>query len=220
GPSIAPAIIYPKNLTFGLLDIFDKIIEEHDIDDDSLSQPNFQKIILKLISAFHHTALKMNDTAFLEQIWNQYQKHDKNDTVGFFHKVHGAKENMATEIVDNVLHGVSDSADRLEENMHRHNFGGNSNLRGSLETVIKLEEDDYIGDNKHDQLDLDNEEEPRRRGHVKVITIVDADNNEYVLTRPNDLTMFYEDARLVQDLIFLIVAAFIFGWAFNSFGLP
>ncbi|CAI2179813.1 16133_t:CDS:2 [Funneliformis geosporum] len=205
-----------KNLTFGLLDIFDKIIDEHGID-DSLSQPDFQKVILKLISAFHHTALKMNDTAFLEQIWNQYQKHNKNDTVGFFHKVHSSKENIASEMVDNVLHGVSDSADILEENMHRHNFGGNSKLRGSLETVIKLEEEDYISDNKHD---LDNGEEPRRRGHVKVITIVDADNNEYVLTRPNDLTMFYEDARLVQDLIFLIVAAFIFGWTFNSFGLP
>ena len=49
---------------------------------------------------------------------------------------------MASDIVDNVLQEVSDSADRLEENMHRRDFGGSSNLRKTLETVVKLEEDD------------------------------------------------------------------------------
>ena len=178
-----------KNLTFGLLEIFNKIIDEHNTD-DTLSQSDFQEVILKLISAFHHTALKMNDTIFLEQIWNQYHinsKHNRTDTHVF---IHGSKENMASDIVDNVLQEVSDSADKLEENMHRRNFGANSNLRKTLETVIKLEEND-----NYEQNDLDNEEETPHRGHAKVITIVDADDNEYVLTRPSDLTMFYEGEK-------------------------
>ncbi|GBB86449.1 hypothetical protein RclHR1_12890004 [Rhizophagus clarus] len=204
-----------KTLVFGLLEVLDNIIDERNTN-DSLSQSDFQKDILKLISTFHHTALKMNDTAFLEQIWSQYHVHSKNnktDARVFIHRAHGAKENVASEIVDDVLQEVSNSADRLEENMQRHDFGGNSNLRGSLETVLKLEEDD-------EQTDWGNEDEPRRRGHVKAITILDVDNNEYVLTRPSDLTMFYEDARLIQDIIFIIVASFSFGWAFSSIGLP
>ncbi|CAG8448066.1 10912_t:CDS:2 [Rhizophagus irregularis] len=198
-----------KTLTFGLLEVFDNIIDERDNDDSS--QSDFQKDILKLISTFHHTALKMNDTAFLEQIWSQYNVHaknNKNNTHVFIHKSHGAKE-----IVDDVLQEVSNSADRLEENMRRHNIGGGSNFRGSLETVLKLEEDD-------EQADWGNEDEPRRRGHVKAITILDVDNNEYVLTRPSDLTMFYEDSRLIQDIIFIIVASFTFGWTFSIIGLP
>lgn len=201
-----------KTLTFGLLEVLDNIIDERN-NDDSLSQSDFQKNILKLISTFHHTALKMNDTAFLEQIWSQYNVHaknNKNNTHVFIHKSHGAKENVASEIVDDVLQEVSNSADRLEENMRRHNIGGGSNFRGSLETVLKLEEDD-------EQADWGNEDEPRRRGHVKAITILDVDNNEYVLTRPSDLTMFYEGKNETEKntlisilILFLTKKSFFF----------
>jgi hypothetical protein len=182
-----------KTLTFGLLEVLDNIIDERNTD-DSLSQSDFQKDILKLISAFHHTALKMNDTTFLEQIWSQYHAHSKNNKTDTHLFIHKGKENVASEIVDDVLQEVSNSADRLEENMRRHDFGGNSNLRGSLETVLKLEEDD-------EQTDWGNEDEPRRRGHVKAITILDVDNNEYVLTRPSDLTMFYEGKNETEKKI-------------------
>ena len=53
------------------------------------------------------------------------------------------------------------------------------------------ENDDLADDNgKHES-----EDGSHSHGHAKVITLIDKEHNEYVLTRPNDLTMFYEGEK-------------------------
>lgn len=90
------------------------------------------------------------------------------------HHIHNENED-ATDSVKDMLHGmlkeVSDNADQLEEEMQQNNLVFSSN-HAIIETVLKLE------DNQ------DSEE--------SVATLVDQDNNEYILMRPSDTTVIIE----------------------------
>ncbi|CAG8723837.1 568_t:CDS:2, partial [Acaulospora morrowiae] len=199
-----------KDLTLGLFEIFEKLIEES----DSISHPEFNVETLRLITNFHHKALSMNDTEFLLQIWDQYVNksiHTQYETTEEHRSHHGS----TLDLFKDLLQDVGVEADRLEENMHQHRFPDGSKVHGSLDMVFKLEEED------------DEEFYPkfsREGSHYhksgKVMMLVDGENNEYILTRPDDLSAFYEDGRLIQDLIFIIIGAFLFGWIFNNLGLP
>ncbi|RHZ89356.1 hypothetical protein Glove_16g96 [Diversispora epigaea] len=205
-----------KDLTFGLLDIFDKLIDKNDSSDQSY----FNAEALKLIYKFHHQALIMNDTEFLQHVWDLYVNNGIGINKTNEKHTDSQPKKSAFDIIKNVLLDVGIEADRIEENMHQHKFFDGSKIHGTLDMVVKLEdEDEYIEYEKENDPNSSQNEE-HRHGVGKVNMLLDRDNNEYVLTRPNDLTAFYEDGRLVQDLIFIIITAFIFGGIFNSIGLP
>eukprot|EP01060_Flectonema_neradi_P005853 TRINITY_DN13920_c0_g1_i1.p1 TRINITY_DN13920_c0_g1~~TRINITY_DN13920_c0_g1_i1.p1 ORF type:complete len:647 (+),score=98.17 TRINITY_DN13920_c0_g1_i1:68-2008(+) len=75
----------------------------------------------------------------------------------------------------------------------------------TVETVIKVEEN---------------------RGHVIhegagiVSTLIDHDNNKYVLAMPHDSSIHYEDKNLVVDIIAIVCTAFVFGVISNTLRLP
>ncbi|CAJ0877016.1 7487_t:CDS:2 [Entrophospora sp. SA101] len=211
-----------ENLTFGLLEYFFKLVEEYQ-NGDVKSRSNFKKETLKLISTFHNSALKMNDTEFFQHLLNQYHpngniRHEK--LINNHQKINEVKkDNLALDLVDDMLKEVSDSADHLEENMNNNKFADNPKMHGSLETVVRLEEDegDFFSMNEQEGDSIDDDE---IHSHHRLVGLVDRDNNEYVLTRPHDLTVFYEDAQLLRDIIVTIVSSFVFGSISNSIGLP
>ncbi|CAG8473114.1 3690_t:CDS:2 [Diversispora eburnea] len=124
-----------KDLTFGLLDVFDKLIDKN----NSTDQSYLNAEALKLLYKFHHQALIMNDTEFLQHVWDLYVNNGIGINKTDDKHTDSQHESSAFDIIKNVLQDVGIEADRIEENMHQHK-----------------------------------------------------DNNEYVLTRPNDLTTFYE----------------------------
>lgn len=74
------------------------------------------------------------------------------------------------QLLQGMLKEVSDNADQLEEDMQQ-NMIMFSTEDGRVETVLKL--------------DKDQQEE-------NVVTLVDQDNNEYVMMRPSDTTVIIE----------------------------
>lgn len=186
-----------KDLTFGLLDIFDKLTDTSD-SPEIVYQSYFNAEALRLISKFHRQALMMNDTEFLQHVWNQYVNHGVNKTTynqTYKHTTdsgNNENESAAFDIVKNVLKDVGVEADRVEENMHQNKLADGSKMHGSLDMVFKLEDEDEYADHERENNPNSAQREEHRRGTGKVKMILDRDNNEYVLTRPNDLTTFYE----------------------------
>ncbi|CAG8720013.1 21275_t:CDS:2 [Cetraspora pellucida] len=186
-----------KNLTFGLINIFDKLIN----DSYSIEVSNsFYGETLLLISKFYYNTLKTSGSDFLQKMWNQNvnegdHEHEAitDDDDSYEHGRH--RENMASDLVNNFLQEVGVEADRLEKNMHNHKFTDNSKMHGSLDMVVKLEDEDEDG--KKQSIELSQSEESRHHSSNKVMMLVDRDNNEYILMRPNDLSMFYEVAGCV-----------------------
>ncbi|CAG8469819.1 11037_t:CDS:1 [Racocetra fulgida] len=178
-----------KNLTFGLINIFGKLID----DNYSIEMSNsFHGETLQLISKFYYNTLKTNGTDFLQKVWKQsvnegdHEHKVITDDDNYEHDPH--RENMASDLVNNFLQEVGVEADRLEKNMHNHKFTDASKMHGSLDMVVKLEDDE---DGKKQSLELSQSEESSHSSN-KVMMLVDRDNNEYILMRPNDLSMFYE----------------------------
>ena len=60
----------------------------------------------------------------------------------------------------------------------------------------------------------------RKRESGGVSFLVDPDNNVYVLARPKDTTVPYEDSRLLYDLVRVVVSSFVCGHAATVVGLP
>lgn len=74
------------------------------------------------------------------------------------------------QLLQGMLKEVSDNADQLEEDMQQ-NMILFSTEDGRVETVLKLDKDQQEED---------------------VVTLVDQDNNEYVMMRPSDTTVIIE----------------------------
>ncbi|KAI8144716.1 Sodium/hydrogen exchanger family-domain-containing protein [Fennellomyces sp. T-0311] len=122
------------------------------------------------------------------------------------HHVHNEGDGPdSREAIQEMLHGmlqdVRQNADQLEEGMHRHNLAFPSSGEGAtIETVLKLNDDDTQEDEN--------------------AVLIDQDNNEYIMTRPFDTTIIYEDMQLLHDFILIVVASYGFGWLFSVLGLP
>ncbi|KAG2220112.1 hypothetical protein INT45_006140 [Circinella minor] len=123
------------------------------------------------------------------------------------HHVHNEGDGPNSgEAIQEMLHGmlqeVRQNADQLEEGMHHHNMAFPSSGDGAtIETVLKLNDDDGKEDENN-------------------AILIDQDNNEYIMTRPFDTTVIYEDIQLLHDFILIIVVSFVFGWIFSVIGLP
>ncbi|CAO3650793.1 unnamed protein product [Cunninghamella blakesleeana] len=145
----------------------------------------------------------------------------------------GGGESMV-DILQSMLQEVSETADQLEKNMHQHNLQFSN---GHLETVLKVDDFSNDSNDNEDEDIMDDEMDPdykgddssldhRHRHHDKndmatsVVTLIDQDQNEYIMTRPFDTTIIYEDMQFLHDLILILVISFAFGMIFSFFGLP
>ena len=79
----------------------------------------------------------------------------------------------------------------------------------TVETVIRMEEirGHVIHDSHHDDSNI-------------VSTLIDHNNNKYVLAMPHDSSIHFEDKNLVVDIIIIVCTAFLFGLVSNALRLP
>ncbi|KAL1916004.1 uncharacterized protein VTP21DRAFT_6008 [Calcarisporiella thermophila] len=132
--------------------------------------------------------------------------------------------NIAADIVVDVLEEVRHNADRLENDLRRNNHLPSPHSP-VLETVVKITDDDEAEDADESEAEKGIEggkrrEETDEEKLKKVVTLIDQENNQYILTRPFDTTVIYEDIRFLHDLILIFIVSFFLGCLFHSIGLP
>ncbi|XP_064638404.1 transmembrane and coiled-coil domain-containing protein 3-like isoform X2 [Lineus longissimus] len=117
-------------------------------------------------------------------------------------------------ILSGILLEVAKAADRLERDLNDHVFDNavkeNAQDKGAnIEAVIRLHDTD---NNKNKTASQGDE-----GGAMK---LVDAHDNQYVLSKGKDSTVPVEDHHFIEDVIFLTLLAFIFGWLCTLVQLP
>ncbi|KAJ3056619.1 Transmembrane and coiled-coil domains-containing protein 3 [Rhizophlyctis rosea] len=122
-------------------------------------------------------------------------------------------------IVGDVLAGVKSNADKLESGLDEKNaFSEGQKQKGAvLDTVVKVED---VGEDETDGGNSTSPMFPKGAGEKNAAVIIDSDNNHYVLTKANDITAFYEDLQLLQDITLLLLACFVCTFAMHLLKLP
>ncbi|KAJ3293663.1 Transmembrane and coiled-coil domains-containing protein 3 [Borealophlyctis nickersoniae] len=176
----------------------------------------FKNESLKLINRFQRLVLKTKtDIDKIEQSEKTKGKQLKGapDSQKVDESTLGEKS-IAKDIVDDVMSNVAVNADRLESDMKENGaFEEGQKAKGStLETVVKMkdteEEEDEPGLSKENVTKSDFPKISKPAGEKKAAVLIDSENNHYVLTKANDITVMYEDARLLKDIMWLLLACF------------
>ncbi|OBZ90017.1 Transmembrane and coiled-coil domain-containing protein 3, partial [Choanephora cucurbitarum] len=118
------------------------------------------------------------------------------ESVHRFHANQPVDDELMMQVIHTMLKEVSDNADQLENDMKQANMMFSLD-DARIETVLKLNQEDE-----------------------KVASLVDQDNNEYVMMKPFDATVIIEDTQLIHDFILLLITSFVLGWMFTWIGLP
>lgn len=129
--------------------------------------------------------------------------------------------------LDDVLHfllrDITESVDKLQDQLHGHEtqtFEKEKKTEGAqLETVVKINPSDPHPKGNQSAV-KGSGDQPGKAHESKVVTLIDSKNNQYTLRRPTDTTLHYEDISLTNDIILVLVMAFIGGAVFSTIGLP
>lgn len=157
-----------ESFVLGILQVYDRTVSQERFK----SSYDFRSPALKLTFNFQravkisHQRLKSVAGTFTD---NHSHSNPGNDMDEEEERLH--KESMA-QVLQSMLKEVSDNADQLEEDMQQ-NMIIFSTDDGRIETVLKLDNKDQAEENL-------------------VATLVDQDNNEYVMMRPSDTTVIIE----------------------------
>ncbi|XP_070539001.1 transmembrane and coiled-coil domain-containing protein 3-like isoform X2 [Ptychodera flava] len=123
-----------------------------------------------------------------------------------------ANRTKVEAILDNVLDEVAQAADILENQLVENVFDESRRAKGAaIEAVLRMDEDRLVGNISRRLADDSNQ---------GMSVLIDASNNQYVLTKPKDTTMPHEDHHFIQDIILMLVLAFLCGWLCHSLELP
>ncbi|KAI8390132.1 Sodium/hydrogen exchanger family-domain-containing protein [Blakeslea trispora] len=159
--------------------------------DQTVSQPPFRSSY-----DFRSPALTLAFD-FQKAIKISHQKYKSvAESVHRFHANQPVEDELMMQVIHTMLKEVSDNADQLENGMKQANMMFSLD-DARIETVLKLDQDGE-----------------------KVASLVDQDNNEYVMMKPFDTTVIIEDTQLIHDLILLLITSFVLGWMFTWIGLP
>eukprot|EP00045_Choanoeca_perplexa_P015619 m.198601 g.198601 ORF g.198601 m.198601 type:complete len:737 (+) comp17042_c0_seq10:240-2450(+) len=115
-----------------------------------------------------------------------------------------------------MLSEVEGTANALQRFLDDHAFMKAQNVKhASLITVVKIKK-------AHDSGSTEKPVESRskRNEQQEMTWLVDADNNQFALTRPADTTQLLEDTGLLNDLLRLVIACFIAGALCTSLNIP
>ena len=133
------------------------------------------------------------------------------------------------KLVNEFLTEISQAADELESNLVEDIFSDYKNIRGAeFETVVKLREDSLhehdmkrVQDHTQDGGDGEGDgtkgsgrrslwRRKRSRGNG-ISMLIDSSSNQYILSRPRDVTFPVEDHHFIHDIINLLLLSFVFG---------
>lgn len=128
---------------------------------------------------------------------------------------------LAEELLDDVFDSLSGTVAQFERDIaddSGHPFE-EAQRSGHLETVVKLNGGDAMDDPRPSS-GSDHAKNNLGPESTEASTLVDADNNHYVLTRTKDPTQHIEDTRLFHDVINIVSLSFLVGTTFELMGLP
>ena len=127
-------------------------------------------------------------------------------------------------IINEILTEISHAADNLEHVLQEDVFSDSRKIEGAaFETVVKLK------DGVHHRLmhlqkrlqerkgEEEREVEPSEPG---IFMLVDSSSNQYILSRPHDITVPVEDHRLVHDIVNLLLLSFVLGGVCSLLKIP
>ena len=118
-----------------------------------------------------------------------------------------SKDTPLRKFINNLLNDISIAADRLELQLDDGSFEKKfreNNRKYAIETVLRLSEDDSSVSSDSSG----------------VVMLIDANNNQYVLSRPKDGTITHIDSNLIRDVIYIVIFSLAFSVPCSWFGLP
>lgn len=137
--------------------------------------------------------------------------------------------NTHFKVVNEYLSEISQAADKLESNLAEDVFSNYRNMKGAaLETVVKLSDDSL---NEHNLKRLQGAAQSggpteeaaswwRRRRSSGISLLIDSASNQYILSRPHDVTFPVEDHHFIHDIIGVLLLSFVFGVLCSVFTVP
>lgn len=133
------------------------------------------------------------------------------------------------KLVNEFLSEISQAADILEKNLMEDVFSEYKNMPGAgLETVVKLSKDSLHEHNMkllQDGSDKTSEgkagPEEERGGRARGISmLIDSSSNQYILSRPRDVTFPVEDHHFIHDIINILLLSFVLGGVCSLITIP
>lgn len=156
-----------QSFVLGILQVYEKTVSQEAFK----SSYDFRSPALKLTFDFQR-AVKISHQR-LKSVAGNYREHHTHKSPGNDYIEQGVDSKLHEESMKEVLNGmlkeVSENADQLEQDMQQNMILFSSD-DGRIETVLKLGKDQ----------------------NENVVTLVDQDNNEYVMMRPSDTTVIIE----------------------------
>lgn len=117
--------------------------------------------------------------------------------------------------VNEILSEISHAADSLESELQEDVFGDSKKMEGAaFETVVKLKEEVMFHEHPswmHLQMLQDSEQKGSEALDEGIAMIVDSSSNQYILSRPRDVTVPIEDHHFLHDVVNLLLLAFLLG---------
>lgn len=155
-------------------------------------------------------------------------------------EVASGKKEESNNIVGEVMANLDKSVEKLENSFQGEDKFSEGKKVGKLETVVKISDKGKPHGQAPDgksNLNLDNNglkngaENSQAQGEKEAettdsskpkaaTTIIDAENNQYVLIRSNDPSLHFEDIKLFHDIVLLICVAYFLGTFFDFLKLP
>lgn len=129
-------------------------------------------------------------------------------------------------IIDEMLVEISHAADDLENELEEDVFRDSKNIRGAaLETVVKLKEGDFYD---HGWLHMQKRLQATKKSTdtaagdrpASISMLIDSMSNQYILSRPHDLTLPIQDHHLIHDIVNLLLVAFLLGSVCSLIQVP
>jgi len=204
-----------ESLVFGMFDVYSDTIDGTLKDYKAAALRQLSDFLLALQKSHHQLHLPAKEPGPLSRpaIDLKYSEHhshavsEKGTEIG---------NEAVRDLVNGMLQDVRENADHLEEGMHHNIFseGLNKADGSTLEAVVKVEEEE--GDN----ISGSGTNKNQKGEEGRQVTLIDQENNQYIMARPSDTTVFYEDIHFIHDLVLILVGSFIFGWIFSAIGLP
>ncbi|XP_077987807.1 transmembrane and coiled-coil domain-containing protein 3-like isoform X2 [Glandiceps talaboti] len=148
-----------------------------------------------------------NDLLAAEKHQIEYHEHLRHLNMSY------ANRTKVEAILDNVLDEVAQAADILENQLEENIFDESRRSKDTIiEAVLRVDEDRIFSPNRSRTLGDE--------ANQGMSVLIDASNNQYVLTKPKDTTIPHEDKHFIQDIILMLVLAFLCGWLCHSLELP
>ena len=144
------------------------------------------------------------------------------------HSLHPNGNRTHHAVIAEIMSEVSQAADSLENDLVANVFRDSRNQEGAaLETVVKLQEGflaerhnlAYVYQKTH-QVGRGRGSVREERGGGVMAVLVDSASNQYVLSRPRDVTVPIEDHHLIHDIINILLLSFVLGGLCSLIKVP